>query len=165
MKHAEHEPLEALMQRCRLAGPSPDLRDRVLAPAAKAWTEDRPESRGWTRPLWRLTASVAAAILLVLSSGRCSDWALSHWRPGPRPVRVQVQPATGDLASNNNLAWPRLARTHVVVTPEDAFDRLLRHRQSLRRLVDEETDRTPVRKEGQHQGRMDPLGPQTRSLS
>jgi len=165
MKHEDYEYLEAMMRRCRLSGQSPGLKDRILAAATKIWTQGQPDSAEWAKSLWRFVASIAAAILLVLAAGSGSDWALSRWQPDPGPVYVQVQSASGDLNVNDDLPWPRLARINVIVTPEDTLDQLLRYRQSMQRLFEEEMDRVPVRQEAPRQGSKDPMGPPAWTLS
>jgi len=165
MNSNEHEELEHLMRRFRPVEASAGLKHRVFTAAKTAWNEPPAESASWWIAVWRLAGSGAAAVLVILSAGWGSDWALSRWQPEPGHVYVQVQPASGDLHQNDDRAWPRLARINVILPPEVTLDQLLRYRQSMQRLFEEESDRPPVRQEGQRQGQTDPMVPPARTMS
>lgn len=148
MSHNEDERIEDLMRRVTPVGPSPGLRERVLGAAAAAWHEGQPriESVDWRTAVWRLPGSVAAAVLVMLSAGWTSDWALAKWQAQPE-MHACGAPPTDWPESVEGMPLPRhLARVKVTVLPADARNRFLQYRQSIREML-EQPEQDPTREQ------------------
>ena len=105
-KDTQNEQLERFMRKAHLHKPSPELKTRVTAQAAKAWNQTSPEI-SWQIPFRRLLVSAAAAVFVIWLGNSSSDYALARWQPGGLPVAYQ-QPSNLDALTE--MPYSPLAR-------------------------------------------------------
>jgi hypothetical protein len=108
---SENERLESLLRSVHLPDPSPRLKERITAEAARMWNQSSLEL-SWSIPLRRLAASAAAAVVIVWLANYSSDRALGRWRSAKVPVVVE-QPADIDVLPE--LPYGPLARRLVSI--------------------------------------------------
>lgn len=95
-KNAENKQIEDLLRKAHLHKPSPELKKRITAEAAKAWNQTSPEV-SWQIPFRRLLASAAAAVFVIWLSNYSSDYALAQWRPGGLSIASHQPPNLDEL--------------------------------------------------------------------
>jgi len=108
-KDTQNEQIERFMRKAHLYKPSPELKERITAEAAKAWNQTSPEL-SWQIPIRRLFVSAAAAVFVIWLTNYSSDYAMALWRTGG-PKIAHKQPL--DLDELPELSYSPLAR-HLV---------------------------------------------------
>ena len=93
-KDMQNEQLESILRRAHVPEPSPELKERITAEAAKAWNQTSLELP-WQIPVRRLIVSAAAAVLVIWLANCSSDYAVARWQSGGLPV-VHQQPSDLD---------------------------------------------------------------------
>jgi hypothetical protein len=84
-KNTQNEQLESILRKAHLPEPSPELKERITAEAKRAWNQAPPEMP-WLIPFRRLTASAAAAILIIWLANYYSECTLAQWQSGNVPA-------------------------------------------------------------------------------
>ena len=110
-KDTQNEQLESIMRKTHLHKPSPELKERITAEAAKAWNQTSLEL-SWQIPVRRLIVSAAAAVFVIWLANCSSDYALARWQSGGLPVAHQKP---SDLDALPEIHYSPLAR-HLVST-------------------------------------------------
>ena len=95
-KDTQKEQLERFMRTAHLHKPSPELKERITAEAAKAWNQTSPEL-SWQIPLRRLLVSATAAVFVIWLANSSSDYALAKWRSGGLSIASHQPPNLDDL--------------------------------------------------------------------
>lgn len=135
-KNTQNEQLESILGRAHLPEPSPGLKERITAEAAKAWNQTSPEL-SWQIPVRRLLVSAAAAVLVIWLTNCSSDYALALWQSGGLLVAHQKPP---DLDALPEIHYSPLAR-HLVLTgrkPSMTNASALRsYTETMQRILDE----------------------------
>lgn len=80
--------IEQQLRRARLAGPSEELKARVLDTARETW-KNAPAEMPWRVPLRRFGLSAVAALLIVSSANYVSALMVAPWQAG-RPAVARV---------------------------------------------------------------------------
>ncbi len=78
-KRIDNEPLEDFLRKAHLPEASPELKQRIVAEARRAWKQTS-ERVSWRIPFRRLGAAAAAAVLIIWLTNYSSDRALDKWR-------------------------------------------------------------------------------------
>ena len=86
----EHDKIEHLVKQTQLVGPSPQLRDRAVGAAARAWGKAPPEVP-WQIPLRRLAVSAVAAVLVISLADAFSKHIAIQWHH-ERPLAIRNEP-------------------------------------------------------------------------
>jgi predicted YcjX-like family ATPase len=135
-KDTQNEQLELFMRKAHLHKPSPELKERITAEAAKAWNQISPEL-SWQIPVRRLLVSAAAAVFVIWLANCSSDYALARWQSGGLPVAHQKP---SDLDALPEIHYGPLAR-HLVSTgrkPSMTDASVLRnYTETMQRILDE----------------------------
>ena len=105
----KNKQIEDFLRKAHLPEPSPELKERITAEAAKAWNQTSPELP-WQIPVRRLIVSAAAAVLIIWLANCSSDYALARWQSGGFPV---VHQQILDSDSLPEISYSPLAR-HLV---------------------------------------------------
>jgi len=87
-KDTQNEQIEHFMRKAHLHKPSPELKKRITAEAAKAWNQTSPEL-SWQVPVRRLLVSAAAAVFVIWLTNCSSDYAVARWRSGGLEIAHQ----------------------------------------------------------------------------
>lgn len=135
-KDTQNEQIERFMRKAHLHKPSPELKERITAEAAKAWNQTSPEL-SWQIPLRRLLVSAAAAVFVIWLANCSSDYALAQWRSGGLSIASQ-QPS--NLDELTEMPYSPLARRLVSADrkPSMADASALRsYTEAVRRILDE----------------------------
>jgi len=112
-KNTQNEQLESILRRAHVPEPSLELKERIIAEAAKAWNQTSPELP-WQIPVRRLLVSAAAAVFVIWLANCSSDFTLAKWQSGKVP-------ATSDQP------------TDIEALPEMPYGPFVRHLASLNR--------------------------------
>ncbi|HUT47262.1 MAG TPA: hypothetical protein VMX36_13340 [Sedimentisphaerales bacterium] len=135
-KDTQNEKLERILKRAHMPAPSPELKTRITAEAAKAWNQTSPEI-SWRIPVRRLFVSAAAAVFIIWLANCSSDYALARWQSDGLEVAHQQPP---DLDTLPEIHYSPLAR-HLVSTgrkPSITDASALRsYAETVRRVLDE----------------------------
>ena len=110
-RYSENERIESLLRSVHMAEPSPQLKVRITAEAARMWNQSSSKP-SWFIPLRHLAASAAAAVVIIWLANYSSDRALGRWRPA-NVLAVVEQPA--DIDALPELPYGPLARRLVSV--------------------------------------------------
>jgi hypothetical protein len=135
-KDTQNEQLERFMRKSHLHKPSPELKERITAEAAKAWNQTSPEL-SWQIPLRRLLVSAAAAVFVIWLANYSSDYTLAKWRPGGLEAAYQQPP---NLDALTEMSYGPLARRLVSAGREPSItdaSALRRYTENVRRVLDE----------------------------
>jgi hypothetical protein len=95
-KESQDGKLEKLLTKARLHEPSPELKERVTAEAARVWRQTTEVS--WRIPFRRLVASTAVAVFVIWLANVSSDYSMTRWHTrGPstssqQPSEIDVFP-------------------------------------------------------------------------
>lgn len=133
---SENERIESLLRSVHMAEPSPQLKGRITAEAAKAWDQSSSDL-SWLVPLRWLAVSAAAAIVTIWLANYSSDLALGQWR-SPRIQAAIERPA--DVDRLPELPSSLLARRLACMNPRSltiGASSLNDHVESVRRVLDE----------------------------
>ena len=119
--------MEHLLRQVRPAGPSEELRERVLSAARNAWIADvRPAL--WRVVLRRTALSTAAAVLIAALANIWSSAVLAKWRlPEDRPVTATSyeQPDVDlQIAYDSPTCMARMLRTRTRASAAAVLDHL-----------------------------------------
>ena len=105
-KDTRNKQLESILKKAHILGPSPELKKRITAEAAKAWNQTMPEI-SWRIPVRRLLVSAAAAVFVIWLANSSSDYALIRWQPR----RIQVEHRqTPNLDTLTEIPYSPIAR-------------------------------------------------------
>ena len=110
-KNSKYERLEARMTQAHVPEPSALLKQRITAEASSVWNQTSGDV-SWLVPLWRLSASAAAVVLIVWLTHTSSDYALAQ-RSGRLPIPVQHR--LGDLHTLSDTPYSPLVKHLVLV--------------------------------------------------
>ena len=135
-KDTQNEQLERFMRKAHLYKPSPKLKERITAEAAKAWNQTSPEL-SWQIPIRRLFVSAAAAVFVIWLTNYSSDYTLAKWRSGGLEVASQQPP---DIDALTEMPYGPLARRLVSAGRKSSMadaSALRSYTESVRRILDE----------------------------
>jgi predicted YcjX-like family ATPase len=135
-KDTQNEKLERILKRAHVHEPSPELKTRITAEAAKAWNQTSPEL-SWQIPLRRLAASAAAAVFIIWLANCSSDYALARWQSGGLPVAHQKP---SDLDALPEISYSPLARHLVSASRKSSItdaSALRSYAETMLRILDE----------------------------
>ena len=133
---SENERIESLLRSVHMAEPSPLLKGRITAEAARAWNLSSSDS-SWLVPLRWLAVSAAAAIVTIWLANYSSELALGQWRSGKILAAIE-QPAEIDRLPElpSSLLARRLAcmnQRSLTIGTSSLND----HVETIRRVLDE----------------------------
>jgi hypothetical protein len=129
----ENNQLENFLKRTRLSEPSPQLKERIINAAKRAWNQ-APLELPWLIPIRYLAASAAAAVLIIALSNFISDRVLSRWEAvaaNQQPTDVEALPEMPYGSFVSRLAF--MDRRPFV--PDASV--LNKHVETLRNILDE----------------------------
>jgi len=135
-KDTQNEQIEHIMRKAHLHKPSPELKKRITAEAAKAWNQTSPEL-SWQVPVRRLLVSAAAAVFIVWLANCSSDYALTRWQPGGLEIAHQQPP---DIDALTEMPYSPLARRLVSAGRKSSMtdaSALRNYTENVRRILDE----------------------------
>jgi len=135
-KDTQNEQFERFMRKTHLHKPSPELKTRITAEAAKAWNQTSPELP-WQIPVRRLFVSAAAAVFVIWLTNYSSDYALARFQPGGPPVAYQ-QPSNLDALTE--MPYSPLARRLVSAGRKSSMtdaSALRSYTENISRILDE----------------------------
>ena len=105
----QNKQLESILKKAHIPEPSPELKKRITAEAAKVWNQIPPEI-SWRIPVRRLFISAAAAVFVIWLTNYSSDYALVRWQP--RKLQVDYQ-QTLNLDALTEIPYSPIARRMV----------------------------------------------------
>ena len=135
-KDTQNEQLERFMRKTHLHKPSPELKERIITEATKAWNQTSPELP-WQVPVRRLIVSAAAAVLIIWLTNCSSNYALARWRSGGLEV-THKQPL--DLDTLPEIPYSPLARRLVSANRKQSMtdaSALRNYTEAMLRILDE----------------------------
>ena len=132
----QNKQLESILRKAHVPEPSPELKKRITAEAAKAWNQISPEL-SWVIPVRRLFVSAAAAVFVIWMTNYSSDYALAQWQSVGPTVAHQQPP---DLDSLTEIPYNPFARGLVTTSRKPSMidaSALRNYAETVRRVLDE----------------------------
>jgi hypothetical protein len=135
-KDKQNKQLESILKKAHIPGPSPELKKRITAEAAKIWNQTLPEI-SWRIPVRRLLVSAAAAVFVIWLANSSSDYALLRWQP--RRIQVEYR-QTPNLDTLTEIPYSPIARKLVTTgrsSPMTDASALRNYTETMLNILDE----------------------------